>query len=113
MLSVLSPMAVDLTITGAAECVAGPNRARCAFDVADPHTPETIRAQAETAELIAAAVSGLSERHAELLHLRYERDFTFVEIALAFDVTEPAVHQMHDRAIARVKQSLELMGVTS
>lgn len=111
MLSVLSPLAGDLSITGAAECVSGPNRARCAYDVADPSTPETLYQDAETAELIAAAVSGLSARHAKLLVLRYERDFTFAELALAFDVSEPAVKQMHDRALARLKQSLEWMGI--
>lgn len=101
------PLAVDFPSTYAAECF------QSALDVRDPDTPATLYAAAEIAGVVRAAMGGMMPRHAELLSLRYERDLTLGEIAALWGVSEPAVHAMERRALARMKLSLELMGVNS
>lgn len=74
---------------------------------------ETLLAQKETADLLARAVSGLTREHRRILILRYQDDLTFSEIAQQLGVTEVSAHQMHSRALARLKQSCARLGLDS
>lgn len=83
-----------------------------ALNVRDPDTPESIFARNEDRSTVRAAISGLTPAHRELIRLRYDEELTIAEIAQRQGVTEIAVHQMHKRAIGRIKSSLGLMGLT-
>ena len=85
----------------------------CAYDLADPETPESLCGRNETAAVIRAAVGGLESRHAELLALRYQDDLTLREIGARWGVSESAVCQMHATALERIRTSLELMGLAA
>jgi RNA polymerase sigma factor (sigma-70 family) len=79
---------------------------------ADNLCPEALAGAAETAVIVRHAIGGLTVEHVAVITMRYERDMTYREIAAELAISEPAVHAMHKRAIARLRQSLELMGVS-
>lgn len=101
----VSSVAVDFSATH--ETLRGSS----ALDIADPNTPESIAVSSETASLLSGCVGGLTERHRELIELRYEQDLTLAEIAKVFGVSVAAVHQMHAVALDRLRTSLSLMGI--
>jgi RNA polymerase sigma factor (sigma-70 family) len=72
---------------------------------------ERALASAESHEIIRSAIGGLTRSHAAVILARYFDGLTFREIGDVFGVSEVAVHKMHGRALARLRVSLELMGV--
>jgi RNA polymerase sigma factor (sigma-70 family) len=101
----VSPLAVDFPATH--ETLRGSS----AMDIADPNTPESIAVSSETASLLSGCVGGLTERHRQLIEMRYEQDMTLAHIAQVFGVSVPAVHAMHALALDRLRTSLSLMGI--
>jgi RNA polymerase sigma factor (sigma-70 family) len=85
--------------------------ARCALDVADDQTPESLAAEAETSGLIDIASSGLSMRDRALLRMKFDGEMTTAEIAAQLGISGAAVSKATARAIARIRVSLQLMGV--
>jgi DNA-directed RNA polymerase specialized sigma subunit len=53
----------------------------------------------------------LSQANVALLKLRYSRDLTFQEIALATGSTEDAVAQMHGRTLEKLRDVLAARGI--
>jgi RNA polymerase sigma factor (sigma-70 family) len=65
----------------------------------------------ERVRILRTCSEDLEPRHRALLALRYGQDFTFARIAGEFGVSEPAVHKMHGRILARLHQSLAARGI--
>lgn len=99
------PLAVEIPGSDVSECIPG------VFDSRD--NAYELCAAGERREIVSAAVSGLTERHALVVRLRYVLGLTFAEIAGEMGVSEPAVHSMHARALARLRESLGMMGVSA
>lgn len=71
-----------------------------------PADQESLVLERERRALLFAAIAELAGRHQLLLELRYDEDCTFLDIAMQFEVSEPAVHQMHGRILRALRQKL-------
>lgn len=79
--------------------------------IADAHTPASILDHADTCGILRAAISGLEPAHQHVLALRHDHDLSFEEIGREMGISKPAAFKLHERAVARLRISLELMGV--
>lgn len=70
-------------------------------------SPERLAADAERALILYACILALTARQRLLIELRYVRGLTLRAIAMEFQVGEPAVHAMHQRAMSSLLRELE------
>jgi RNA polymerase sigma-70 factor (ECF subfamily) len=68
--------------------------------------PTEIFDQKNLAEMLATAIDKLSEKYRQVLHLRYNDQFTFQEIAKTLDEPLDTVKSRHRRAILALKEIL-------
>jgi RNA polymerase sigma factor for flagellar operon FliA len=66
-------------------------------------SPLDLAEQRSEREAIAAAVSRLPEREATVVSMHYYQGHAFKEIAVALQVSEPRVSQLHARAVERLR----------
>ena len=63
--------------------------------------------------MVAGCLGGLTDKHHDVLVLRYWHDLTFTEIGVVLGVTESAARRLHDRAKRCFKTSLDLVEFTA
>jgi DNA-directed RNA polymerase specialized sigma24 family protein len=76
-------------------------------------SPECVYAAIERARILRCCIAGLSGRHAELVHLRYQCGLTLLQIAGIFGVREASVAAMHGRVLRNLRAALNRQGVRS
>ena len=57
-------------------------------------------------EAVDAALSGLSERHRTVIHLRIWDQLSFAQIGTKLDVSEDAARMLYGRALAKLRESM-------
>lgn len=79
--------------------------------VAGGETPFDRAAALERARIVAWAIASLSPRQRVVIVLRYRYELPFAEIGSALDISAPAAHHLHARAISRIAEQLESRGI--
>jgi RNA polymerase sigma factor (sigma-70 family) len=69
-------------------------------------TPFDRAAALERARIVASAIAALSDRQRLLIVLRYRYDLSFSAIGTRLEISAPAAHHLHARAIARIAEHL-------
>lgn len=71
--------------------------------------PEGVTWQGELRDIVAEAISRLPKREQEVLWAHYYRGYSLHEVALALDLSDAYVSQLHSRAVLRLRGSLGQM----
>ena len=77
----------------------------------EPDAPDTAYEKLETRERVRAAISSLPLREQKVIGLYYYGEVTMKEIGTEIGVNESRVSQLHARAIRRLRESLDAMGL--
>jgi RNA polymerase sigma factor (sigma-70 family) len=64
-------------------------------------------AAVETKDLVEWLLAGLNDRERKLLVLKYYRGLSMAEAALDLDMSEGAAHQLHHRALKKLREKIK------
>lgn len=84
---------------------------RCALEVPDPSTPQTILEETEKSTVVQDAVSGMTPEHQRVLTMRYQDDMSLKQMAVILRVSKSSVSRMLDTARSRMRTSLAIMNI--
>lgn len=79
--------------------------------IADRHTPASILDHADTCDILRNAIGSLNSTYQWVLTLRHDEELSYRDIGREMGISGAAAYQLHERAIARLRITLELMGV--